>query len=110
MPHTIDEYAFQLCSKLASINLPKGLKAIGFGAFNFCTSLKEITIPASVTNIRQLAFNRCDDFLKVSILSPDVTIERDAFRKCNLVIIYAYEGSAGEVYAKANKMPLVLLK
>jgi len=43
-------------SALASINIPQGVTAIGYGAFYHCDYLGEITIPDSVTQIGPYAF------------------------------------------------------
>ena len=37
----------------------EGITVIGWGAFQDCTSLKSITIPKSITEIHAYAFNEC---------------------------------------------------
>ena len=55
----IDEYAFDQCTDIPSVKLPKTLKQIEYSAFNGCTALKEIIIPASVDTIYNTAFDGC---------------------------------------------------
>jgi hypothetical protein len=46
---------------LESVNLPEGLKKIGYQTFEDCTSLKNINIPDSITRIEQRAFAGCNN-------------------------------------------------
>ena len=50
--------------------IPEGTTVIGWGAFQDCTSLKSITIPKSITEIHAYAFNEC------SALSGGYSIKR----------------------------------
>lgn len=61
----INEYAFDQCTDIPSVKLPKTLKQIEYSAFNGCTALKEIIIPASVDTIYNTAFDGCSALEKV---------------------------------------------
>ena len=61
----IDEYAFDQCTDIPSVKLPKTLKQIEYSAFNGCTALKELVIPASVDTIYNTAFDGCSALEKV---------------------------------------------
>ena len=53
----IDNHAFDGCENLVSINLPTGLKTIGFSAFNYCRTLTgNITLPTGLETIGSTAF------------------------------------------------------
>lgn len=52
---SIGDFAFAR-SGLESINIPNGVKTIGYAAFYHCDNLNEISIPASVTWIEPSAF------------------------------------------------------
>ena len=54
----VDEYAFQQCSGLTSVQLPASITKIGVCAFYYSTSLKSVNIPDAVTDIGDWAFQR----------------------------------------------------
>lgn len=77
--YTIAKWAFEDCTLIPSINLPKSLQSIGkieysynrngssftLGTFGNCKSLKEITIPKSVQYIDMNAFAWCYDIKSI---------------------------------------------
>lgn len=75
--------AFLECSKLKSIDLPDGLTKIGETAFSANTSAN-VYIPTSV-----------------------ITIEKDAFNQKD--VIYGYENSAAEEFAKTNDIKFIAI-
>lgn len=84
---SIGKNAFEVCKKLEKIDLPEGLETIGESAFTWCQSLTVVTIPASVIEIGKKAFFNCGT----------ITGNSNFF-------IYCTKGSAGEKYAKDNKI------
>ena len=42
---SISDYAFEHCSKLASVAVPESVKRIGFSVFSYCRSLESLTLP-----------------------------------------------------------------
>ena len=58
--------AFEYCSKLNNITIPKGVASIGNYTFYSCTELKSITIPNSVTSIGFGAFRGCNNLTKIN--------------------------------------------
>ena len=69
---SIPSRAFDGCSQLEAITLPKSIKKIDSYAFQDCASLKAIEIPGSVTDILYAAFNNCSS-LKVVEIPASVT-------------------------------------
>ena len=59
---TLNEGAFEGCTRLATIKLPKHLKAIGARAFKGCTALKPFALPEEITTIGDEAFDGCKLF------------------------------------------------
>jgi len=59
--HTIGQLAFSNLSKLRKINIPTGLKKIGFAAFQGCghLAIDTLQIPESVDTIPAACFNSC---------------------------------------------------
>lgn len=109
----IGSYAFSDNYELESISM-SNVKGIANNAFNNCTSLKFVYIPKTITSIGTDAFNNCARLEKVEFESMNMrlTISRGAFLKCsNLKNVdiprYAtlatysvgfYDESAGSVY------------
>ena len=54
--HTIRNYAFYNCSKLASTSLPSGITSIGNYAFYNCSMLALTSLPSRLTSIGSYVF------------------------------------------------------
>ena len=75
----VETLAFYQCQKLTSVNLPKA-KEIGNSAFEYCTALTSVNLP-NATSIRIAAFNHCQELTSVDL--PNATsIEDLAFCEC----------------------------
>ena len=78
----IDDYSFYGMSSLHNIEIPNTITSIGIYAFFQCTSLEDIKIPDTVTSIDSNAFLQCSS-LKTVILSNNITsIQGGVFSKC----------------------------
>ena len=68
---TIGSGVFKECNNLSSINLEDCvcLIEIGIQAFDGCSSLKEVTIPKSVESIKTYAFSNCSGLEKLTVES-----------------------------------------
>ncbi len=80
---TIEQYAFQGCALLKSINFPSSVTTIKRGAFEGCASLKAISIPSSVEKFERSVFENCNSLEKVTFSSRVYYIGIDAFRNCS---------------------------
>ena len=82
----IGNYAFALCTNLATVTFSAGshLTTIGNNAFRGCSGLGSITIPASVTSIGHYAFIQCTNLATVTFSEGSnlTTIGHDAFYEC----------------------------
>ena len=58
-------YAFYDCACMTSIEIPDGVRSIGYGAFYYCFALTSVTIGNSVTSIGEDAFNSCSALTSV---------------------------------------------
>lgn len=77
----ISAYAFKNCSSLESITLPKGLKKIQPDAFEDCTSLVSIMLPSSLETVYGDAFKNCPKLNNITwdCWSGNITLEQDSF-------------------------------
>ena len=78
----IGRYAFNGCSKLASIIIPSGVTSIGWCAFRECTRLSSITIPESVTELSVGVFMNCSSLTSVTIPDSVKLLNNQAFENC----------------------------
>ena len=78
----INNFAFDGCTNLTSIEIPDGVETIGDYAFNGCTNLTKIEIPNSVKSIGKYAFYGCTYLASIEILDGLETIGDYAFNGC----------------------------
>ncbi len=71
--------------KVISIELPNGLKRIGYSSFYKCKSLTHIDIPEGVTSIHYHAFEGCEKLASVKLPSSLTEIRRQAFLGCKML-------------------------
>ena len=79
----IGESAFEGCSKLTAIAIPKSITIIGKHAFYGCSTLGEVVLPESLTEIGIEAFASCSAIKQISIPSSVTVIGQQAFQFCN---------------------------
>ena len=78
----VPDYLFCHCLGLETVELPKGITAIGEGALNSCPELREIAIPAGVGRIGDFAFGSCPKLERVSLPASLGYIGNSAFSWC----------------------------
>lgn len=76
----IDDFAFEYCMQMESIEIPSSVKTIGGASFISCSGLVNLEIPSSVINIGEKSFETCCD-LQVLIHNPKdkINLGKDAF-------------------------------
>ncbi|MDE6634597.1 MAG: leucine-rich repeat domain-containing protein, partial [Bacteroidaceae bacterium] len=79
---SISDDAFNGCTKLASVKLPRHLKHIGARAFNNCRALKTLTLPAELESIGEGAFTGCRVLPNLTIPAGIKRIEANTFESC----------------------------
>lgn len=75
----IESYAFYNYSKLGSINISNGVKAIGDSAFYNCTGLTSIEIPSNISSINSNAFEKCSN---LSSITAPTYVASDIAKTC----------------------------
>ncbi len=80
---SIGKYAFDDCSSLTNIELPKGLISIGEYSFWDCSSLTNIEIPERVTSMGSYAFYGCSSLTNIELPEGLTSIGSNAFNHCS---------------------------
>ena len=68
---------------IKSVEIPKGVTSIGWGAFSGCSGLISVTIPDSVTSIGRSAFSGCSGLTSITIPDSVTSIGDWAFDGCS---------------------------
>ena len=79
---TIGKRAFAKCSKLKVLVLPEGITAIGDSAFAGCKVLPKQAIPSSLTRIEDHTYEGCEAFTEIVLPTKIKFIGTNAFKKC----------------------------
>ena len=92
---------FTACASLQKIELPEGLKSIGWGAFEGCSALEAIEIPDSVTEIRDYAFSGCTALQSIVIPEGVTKIPLAAFQNCTALEAVVIPDTVTEIQESA---------
>lgn len=92
--------AFQNCSSLTSVVIPKSVTSIGYYAFGGCKSLISITIPNSVTNMGTSVFQYCDSLKSVDFETGSklINIAQQLFYECKNLKEVSIPDSVTSIY------------
>jgi len=74
--------AFDGCTTIVNVIVPKTVTTITDHAFTLCHSLEKIIIPGNVTTIDGDAFLECDNLNYVLLNEGFTTLDSGAFRRC----------------------------
>lgn len=78
----IESHAFENDESFARLELPDGLRSIGYGTFYGCRRLRSLSLPRSVEEIGDGAFYGCSSLSEVT-LSPDMkSMGEYVFERC----------------------------
>ena len=105
---SINNSAFNGCTKLEYINFPNTLTNIGEYAFSN-TKLNNILIPDSISYIDDYAFANCDFITTVKFPKSLINIGSKIFHNTDTskIIIYCEQNSVAEQFAKDNNIKIM---
>ena len=110
---TLNEGAFEGCTKLATIKLPKHLKVIGARAFKGCAALKPFVLPEEITAIGNEAFDGCKLFT-ADLPNTLTEIGERAFQGCQalkaVVLPIGMKSIGAGAFAGCTKLTEVTLR
>ena len=78
----IDQDAFNGCTNLNSISIPKTVTKIGIDAFSWCESLESIKLPENIKSIEGYTFYSCKNLKSIKLPENLTYIEEYAFESC----------------------------
>ena len=77
--------AFNGCSALTTLRLPKSLKKVGARAFKDCVQLRQLNLPTSVNAMGEEAFSGCKLLSAFELPEEIETVEAATFKDCALL-------------------------
>ena len=80
--HTIDERAFCDNESLRSLVIHDGVEEIGYGAFEDCTALETVSLPKTLNELDSNAFEGCESLRSVVVPGKVREIGSCAFEGC----------------------------
>ena len=106
----IEYNSFESCN-MDTINLPRQLEYIGYGAFSYCNNLKVIKIPSSVRYIENEAFNNCNNVKEVYTYTIEPTkISQQTFSCYKTATLYVPATSYYNYYYNTQWSQFLKLK
>ncbi|MBQ8928720.1 MAG: leucine-rich repeat protein [Oscillospiraceae bacterium] len=98
---------FEGCSALCEVTLEEGIEEIGYQVFDGCTALTSITLPESLRIVRSAALVDCSSLAEVTVKGMYTRL--DDYALPETTVIYGYEGSLAQSYAKMYDRQFVAL-
>lgn len=83
---SLSDDAFNGCSQLTNLRLPKSLKKVGARAFKDCAQLRQVNLPTSVNVIGEEAFSGCKLMTAFELPNEISTIEKGTFKDCQVLL------------------------
>lgn len=77
------EYCFNVCSSMATINIPESIQTIPNYCFNGCRSLHHLNVPTTVSSINTYAYSYCANLENISLSASVTSIGANAFQYCD---------------------------
>lgn len=99
-----NEGAFSRCTEISSINFPQSLTKIGKYAFQDCSKLASLDLSrcTNLSRINDLAFSKCKDLTDLSLPKSLNTIGFGAFQYCSKLINITVDSDNQTYKSKEN--------
>ncbi len=95
-------------SKVETIVIKDGIKAIGKSAFTNCTNLTAVSFPETLETIDRMAFWNCKSLRSLVIPQSVTTIEKNAFSDCisleSVTLPRRFESQVDEIFRGCSKV------
>lgn len=79
----VGQSAFEGCTNLVNIIIESPIAEIGNGAFKNCTNLKSVILPSQIKSIPFYAFSGCSSLTNIELPNSVKTINNYAFENCS---------------------------
>lgn len=114
---SIEEYAFEYCSQLTSIDIGNSVTNIDFYAFRYCSGLTSINFGNSITSIATGAFWQCSSLNTITIPETITTIGSFVFGGCtslttcnfNAINCTSMGASSSSVFQECNNFTTLII-
>ncbi len=102
----IGRCAFEGCTGLTSITIPKQIRSIGFAAFKNCDGLTSVVIPYGVQTLYNDVFAYCDNLESITLPSSLVAFGTNGsyFNLCGKLTSITFEGTTAHWETIANTL------
>ena len=94
---TLNDDAFNGCTALNTLRLPKKLKAIGARALKNCKKLPQVSLPTGINAIGEEAFEGCALLTDIELSNEVVAIEKATFKGCAALTAFNMPISVGSI-------------
>ena len=94
---SIENYAFEDCTSLASVTIGNSVTSIGLGAFSGCWRITSVTIGNNVTSIGGNAFDRCTGLTTITFPNSVTSIGELAFYGCTRLTSVTFPNSVTSI-------------
>ena len=99
--HEIQDYAFEDCTELTQIRLPKTLAAMGTHVFDYCKVLDHVIFPGGIARVPDYTFHSCYALSDLTLPDTVTTIGEAAFSTTSVPASVLFQGSIKEIQRAA---------
>ena len=97
----ISAHAFDGCTQLTAIRLPKGLKKIGEAAFKDCSKLPQMILSTNISEIGPSAFEGCKMLTAIELPDGVKAVEDYTFHNCTAITSINLPVNVGKIGQEA---------